>query len=108
MTISILEWIWKTFLSFLLFFGSLLWVISIVAVIWGFVDGFIPAIHKRQYTRAYVILLIIIVTVAVILLSLKGKATYMLGYVIPISLLLIYIKKFIHLPYRQNNDFHNN
>jgi hypothetical protein len=108
MTTSILVWIWKFFLTLLLFFGALLWGISIVAVIWGFIDGFLPAIQKRQYTRAYLILLIIILTVTIILLSVKGKATYLVGYILPIGLLLLYIKKFIQLPYRRNNDFHNN
>src|SRR4051812_44162727 len=99
MDISILGGIWKIFVTFLLFFGSLLWGLSIIAVIWGFVDGFIPALQRRQYKRAYIILLIIMLTITVILLSVKGKATYLVGFIVPISLLFFYIKKFIQLPY---------
>lgn len=108
LNISILERIWKIGLTFLLFFGSLLWAIAIIAVIWGFFEGFIPAVQKKQYKKAYIIFLIIVLTVTIILLSVKGQAIYLLGFIIPIMLLVLYIRKFTNLPYQQKNDFHNN
>lgn len=100
--------IWKVVSFLLLCFGSLLWVISIVAVLWGIFDGFIPAIRRRQYEKASVIFLIVAVTTAIILLSVNEQANYLFGFIIPIILLNLYIKKYIQLPTFQKNNFRNN
>lgn len=91
----------------LLCFGSLLWPISIIAVMWGFFDGFISAINKKEYEKAAAILFILLVTCAVIIISLQ-KAVYLTAFIIPVILVYIYIKRYITLPGRPINDFHNN
>lgn len=97
----------KIVMFILLCFGSLLWPISIVAVMWGFFDGFIPALNKREYEKAAVILFILLITCVVIVISLY-EAVYLTGFIIPVILVYIYIKRYIHLPRTTLNDFRNN
>jgi hypothetical protein len=92
----------------LLCFGSLLWPIAIIAVIWGFVDGLIPAIRAKQYEKGMAILSILMVTIAIILLSAVKQGIYLTGFIVPVILLNLYINKYIQLPDQHTNDFHSN
>lgn len=100
--------IWKLFLFILLCLGSLLWVISIIAVLWGISDGLIPAIRAKEYKKASIILVIILITIAVILLSVINQAIYLIGFILPILLVQVYIKKYIELPSSNKHHFRNN
>lgn len=80
-------------LFILLCFGSLLWPLSIVAVLWGFYDGFVPAIHHKEYSKAAVILLILLITCIIIVISLQ-KAVYLTAYIVPVALVYVYINKY--------------
>jgi hypothetical protein len=99
--------IWKLILFILLCFGSLLWVLSIIAVLWGITDGFIPAMRKKHYKKASAILAILLITVIVIFVSVNNQAIYLAGFIVPIVLVQLYIKKYIRRPTPPNN-FHNN
>lgn len=79
----------------LLCFGSLLWPLSIVAVLWGFYDGFLPAFYKKEYSKASVILLILLVTCIIIVISLQ-RAVYLTAYIVPVILVYMYIKKYVN------------
>ncbi len=94
-------------MSVLLIFGSLLWPISIVAVIWGFFQGFIPAIQKREFIRGSVILLILLITCIIIVISLQ-KAVYLTAYFVPVILVYVYIKRYVHPRSETLTDFRNN
>ena len=100
--------IWKLFLFILLCLGSLLWVISIIAVLWGISDGLIPAIRAKEYKKASIILVIILITIAVIFLSVINQAVYLIGFILPILLVQVYIKKYIELPSSNKHHFRNN
>lgn len=99
--------IWKLFLFLLLCFGSLLWVIAIIAVIWGIADGLIPAIRKKEYKKAAHIGVILAATLAVIFLAVDKEEVYLFGFIIPILLLRVYIKKYIRLHSFDSNIFLN-
>ncbi|WP_411274156.1 hypothetical protein [Daejeonella sp.] len=91
----------------LLGFGSLLWPISIIAVLWGIYDGFIPAIHKKEFEKAAVILFILLVTCIVIIVSLD-KVVYLIAYIVPIILVYGYIKRYISPRQETIPDYRNN
>ncbi len=74
---------------------------------WGFYDGFMPAMQKREYEKAAVILFILLITCVVIIMSLY-KAVYLTAFIIPVILVYIYIKRYISLPGRTLTDFRNN
>ena len=105
---SVFAKLWKLFLMLLLFFGSLLWVISIIAVLWAVSDGLIPAIRRKQYKKASAIFLILSITVVIILLSVSKQAIYLFGFILPILLVQLYIRKFIQLPSFHQEHFRNN
>jgi hypothetical protein len=105
---TFLSWLWKTVLFLLLCFGSLLWALSIIAVLWGVYDGLLPAIKNKMYKKAFVIFIILSLTVTVIVLSVNKRGIYLIGFILPILLLNLYIKKFIRIPYLQKRKFYNN
>ncbi len=107
LAIAFKELILKIISFVLLCFGSLLWPISIVAVIWGFYDGFIPAIHKREFAKAAVIFLILFITCIIIVISLY-KAVYLLAYIVPVILVYVYIKRYISPRQETLTDYRNN
>lgn len=87
------ELILNSVMFILLCFGSLLWPLSIIAVLWGFYDGFLPAVHQKEYSRAAIILLILLITCIVIVISLQ-KAVYLTAYIVPVILVYFYINKY--------------
>jgi Ca2+/Na+ antiporter len=107
LAIALEELILKIVMFLLLCFGSLLWPLSIIAVIWGLYDGFIPAIQRREFARATVILFILLVTCLIIVISLN-KAIYLTAFIVPIMLVYLYIKMFVRSEEEIFPDFRNN
>ena len=102
------ELIINSVMFILLCFGSLLWPLSIVAVLWGFYDGFVPAIHQKEYSKAAVILLILLITCIIIIISLQ-KAVYLTAYILPVILVYVYINKYNNSDENAIvTDYHNN
>ena len=97
----------KIVMFILLCFGSLLWPLSIICIVWGFYDGFLPAIQKKEFTRAAFILLILLVTSFVFVISLY-KAVYLNAFVVPVILVYMYINKFFTSEEEIFTDFRNN
>jgi asparagine N-glycosylation enzyme membrane subunit Stt3 len=97
----------KIVMFILLCFGSLLWPLSIVAVIWGVYDGLLPAIQKKEFARAAVILLILLVTCLIIVISLQ-EAVYLTAFIVPILLVYIYINSYFTTGEEIFTDFSNN
>jgi len=97
----------KIVMFILLCFGSLLWPLSIVAVIWGVYDGLLPAIQKKEFARAAVILLILLVTCLIIVISLQ-EAVYLTAFIVPILLVYIYINSYFTSGEEIFTDFSNN
>lgn len=92
----------------MLVFGSLLWSTAVIAVLWGLLGGLLPAIRSKDYKRASVIASILIITVLVMALSVTGKALYLTGFIIPVILLSLYIRKYTKLPEEAKPHFRNN
>lgn len=102
------EMILNSVMFILLCFGSLLWPLSIIAVLWGFYDGFLPAVHQKEYSRAAIILLILLITCIIIVISLQN-AVYLTAYIVPVILVYIYINKYGNSSESTIvTDYHNN
>lgn len=102
------ELILNSVMFILLCFGSLLWPLSIIAVLWGFYDGFLPAVHQKEYSKAAIILLILLITCIIIVISLQN-AVYLTAYIVPVILVYIYINKYGNSSEGAIvTDYHNN